>query len=299
MRIPRRALIVLALIGCAASLRAVAPAAESAPATESAPASADLAAARALFERNLDAIRHRDREAYLACYLESETLALNGVGGLNLGYEALAKNAGSGWPDVFDGQDLQLVPLAPGIVYASYRYRVRYGEVEQTGRSERVFRSTPEGWRIAVSTAFSDSPGTSAPPRALVGGTLIDGTGEPATPDSVVVLRDGKIQCAGSRAACPVPADAGVVDVKGTWITPGLIDAHVHFSQTGWVDGRPDALDLRVRHPYEQVEADLRAHPERFWRADLCSGVTAVLDAGGYPWSLGLEERAENDTRAP
>ena len=43
----------------------------------------------------------------------------------------------------------------------------------------------------------------------------------------------------------------------------------------------------------------MRAHPERFWRADLCSGVTAVLDAGGYPWSLGLEERAENDTRAP
>ena len=48
------------------------------------------------------------------------------------------------------------------------------------------------------------------------------------------------------------------------WITPGLIDAHVHFSQTGWADGRPDALDVRATHPYEQTEAELKAHPERY-----------------------------------
>ena len=37
----------------------------------------DIAVARALFERNLDAIRRRDREAYLACYLRADTLARN------------------------------------------------------------------------------------------------------------------------------------------------------------------------------------------------------------------------------
>lgn len=262
-------------------------------------ATVDVASARAVFERNLDAIRHRDRDAYLACYLQSENLVRNGAGGLDLGFAGLAKTAGDGWPDVFDAQDLRLVPVAPGLVYGSYRYRVRYGEDEQTGRSERVFRHTPEGWRIAVTTAFSDPPGTAPPPRALVGATLIDGTGAPPVPDSVVLLRAGKITCAGARAACPVPADAGVLDLKGTWIAPGLIDAHVHFSQTGWADGRPDALDVRAEHPYEAVAADLRAHPERFLHADLCSGVTAVLDTGGYPWTLGLEGRAETDTRSP
>src|ERR1700712_2417389 len=39
---------------------------------------ADIAAARAVFERNLQAIRARDKTAYLACYLDSEALARTG-----------------------------------------------------------------------------------------------------------------------------------------------------------------------------------------------------------------------------
>jgi imidazolonepropionase-like amidohydrolase len=91
----------------------------------------------------------------------------------------------------------------------------------------------------------------------------------------------------------------GTLDVSGLWITPGLVDAHVHFSQTGWADGRPDALDARDRHPYHQTIADLAAHPERFFRSYLCSGVTAVFDVGGYPWTFDLAARAEADTLAP
>ena len=87
--------------------------------------------------------------------------------------------------------------------------------------------------------------------------------------------------------------------LNGAWITPGLIDAHVHFSQTGWADGRPDALDVRKTHPYEKTEGFLKAHPERFFRSYLCSGVTSVFDVGGYPWTLELPRRAENDTLAP
>ena len=83
------------------------------------------------------------------------------------------------------------------------------------------------------------------------------------------------------------------------WITPGLIDAHVHFSQTGWADGRPDAIDVRAQHPYEQVEADLKANPDRFGRSYVCSGVTSVFDVGGYPWTLQLHDKFENDTRVP
>lgn len=270
-----------------------------APLVAAAPQPADLAAARALFERNLDAIRHRDRDAYLACYLRVPSLARSGAGGTELGFAGLAKTAGEGWPDVFDAQDLRLVEVKPGVVYGTYRYRVRYGEREDRGLSERLFLKTADGWRIAVTTAFSAPAGTPPPPRAVVGATLIDGTGRPPLPDAVVVLRNGTIDCAGSRAQCPVPAGVEVSDARGLWLTPGLIDTHVHFSQTGWIDGRPDALDARAAHPYAKVEADLRAHPERFLRTDLCAGVTAVFDVGGYPWTLGLPARAEADTRAP
>jgi imidazolonepropionase-like amidohydrolase len=90
-----------------------------------------------------------------------------------------------------------------------------------------------------------------------------------------------------------------VLDVSGLWIVPGVIDAHVHFSQTGWADGRPDALDVRAKHPYDQVEAGLRLHPERFGRSYLCAGVTSVFDVGGYPWTLGLPAWAEADPEVP
>jgi len=133
----------------------------------------------------------------------------------------------------------------------------------------------------------------------LRGATLIDGTGAPPVRDAVIVLRDGRIECAGPRAMCPVPAGIDTVDARGLWITPGLVDAHVHYSQTGWADGRPDALDLRARFPYEQTERELRMHPERFHRAYLGSGVTAVFDVGGYPWTLDLQESSKDDLFAP
>jgi hypothetical protein len=94
---------------------------------------------------------------------------------------------------VFEASDLQLVPVRPGVVYGTYRYRVRYGAEEQRGISERFFVKTKDGWRIAVTSAFPAPPGTPPPPRALVGATLLDGTGGPPVPDAVVVLRGGKI----------------------------------------------------------------------------------------------------------
>jgi imidazolonepropionase-like amidohydrolase len=147
---------------------------------------------------------------------------------------------------------------------------------------------------------LATAPQPGAPPvLALVGATLLDGTGAPAVADSVVLVGDGKIACAGTREQCPPPEGVETVDLTGRFVTPGLIDAHVHFSQTGWADGRPDALDLRERYPYAEVVADLETHPERFFRTFLCSGVTAVFDVGGYPWTFDLPARAEAADAAP
>ena len=260
----------------------------------------EVEAARKLFERNLEAIRRRDRDAYLATYLDSETLVRTSPEGFQLGFAShAAQTTETGWPDLFEAQDLRLTPVRPGLVYGTYRYRVRDGSEEHSGISERLFVKTPAGWRIALTTAFDSPRGTPPPPRALVGATLVDGTGSSPIPDSVVLIRGGKIECAGESAQCTIPEGVSTLDVTGTWITPGLVDAHVHFSQTGWADGRPDALDLREKYPYEQVQADLKARPERWFRSYLCSGVTAVFDVGGYPWTWGLRARAEDDSAAP
>ena len=292
-----RGALVLAALPAAASGRPVITIAATAP--DSSAITADLAAARGLFQANLDAIRHRDRTAYLACYLHEPGLARTGATGYELGYEGLERSVGTGWPDLFEGLDLRLTPIQPGVVYGTYRYRVRYGATEQLGISERVFLATPEGWRIAVTTAFQAMPGTSPAPRVIVGATLIDGTGGAPVRDAVVVLRDGKIEAAGPRSRVPVPAGIDTLDARGCWVLPGLIDTHVHFSQTGGADGRPDALDLRSVRPYEETEARLREHPERFFRAYLASGVTAVFDVGGYPWTVPMARDAETNLEAP
>lgn len=148
------------------------------------------------------------------------------------------------------------------------------------------------GWLLVATGAFA------APPRALIGGTLVDGTGRPPIGGAVVVMREGRIACAGIARDCPVPAGSERVDVSGRWLTPGLVDGHVHLSQTGWADGRPDSLDVRDRYPYAAVEAALAEHPERFLSSYLCSGVTAIFDVGGYPWTVRLARRGTGN-RAP
>ena len=150
---------------------------------------------------------------------------------------------------------------------------------------------------LALSALFAAGIAPPHSVQALVGATLFDGTGAPPVPRATVVVRDGKIECAGKD--CKVPPGAIVTDVSGAWITPGLIDAHVHFGQTGWADGRPDAFDVRDRYPYEIVASDLAAHPERFFRSQLCSGITSVFDNGGYPWSIEMAHRNRDDPAAP
>lgn len=141
--------------------------------------------------------------------------------------------------------------------------------------------------------------GSAAQTIALTGGTIIDGTGRPAITSGVVVVRGDRLLCVGTAEACPVPDGAVRVDVTGRFLTPGLVDSHVHFSQTGWVDGRPDGLSAPELYPYPETARTLRANPARWYRSYLCSGITAVFDVGGHPWTTSLPAAAEADSLAP
>ncbi len=68
-----------------------------------------------------------------------------------------------------------------------------------------------------------------APPIAIVGGTLIDGTGRAGVTDSVVVVSGGRFQEVGKRGEVTIPQGAEVIDAKGKTIMPGLIDGHCHY----------------------------------------------------------------------
>ena len=92
---------------------------------------------------------------------------------------------------------------------------------------------------------------------ALVGATVIDGSGGPELPDAVVVVRGSRIESVGTRAGFKLPDRTLEVDVSGRWIIPGLVDAHVHLT-----DGNAGVLDWTL-HRY------------------LAYGVTTVRDVHG------------------
>jgi imidazolonepropionase-like amidohydrolase len=70
---------------------------------------------------------------------------------------------------------------------------------------------------------------------ALVGATLVDGSGKPAVSDAAVVVRDGRIIAAGPRASVTIPRDAKQIDVRGKTLVPGLWDMHAHLHQAEWI----------------------------------------------------------------
>ncbi|MGA8143425.1 MAG: amidohydrolase family protein [Candidatus Acidiferrales bacterium] len=76
--------------------------------------------------------------------------------------------------------------------------------------------------------------GSRADTLAVVGGTLIDGTGSAPVPDSAVVIEKGRIVAAGPRSLVKIPHGATKIDARGKTVLPGLWDMHAHFEQVEW-----------------------------------------------------------------
>ena len=91
--------------------------------------------------------------------------------------------------------------------------------------------------KVSVTTSQSISPSTGSPypstykpapsaPTLIRGATVLIGNGD-RLENADVLLRDGVISAVGVQLAAP--ADARIVDGRGKWVTPGLIDVHSHL----------------------------------------------------------------------
>jgi imidazolonepropionase-like amidohydrolase len=104
------------------------------------------------------------------------------------------------------------------------------------------------------------------PTIAIIGANLWDGTGRPPVANAVTLVRGDRIICAGAAGECPVPRRARVIDARGQWLIPGLIDSHVHM------------LFLIGGSASEELSLDLH---------DLMAqGITTVRDMGTNPAEL-------------
>ncbi|OGP50358.1 MAG: hypothetical protein A2Y79_11575 [Deltaproteobacteria bacterium RBG_13_43_22] len=108
--------------------------------------------------------------------------------------------------------------------------------------------------------------------------TMIDGTGNPPQENISILIRQGKI----IRIGQDIEAE-GIrrLDVKGAFVLPGLIDAHVHLMFG------PGAI---LHYPTVPTKETWRITWGRYFpqylRAYLACGVTTILDMGAPPFVI-------------
>jgi imidazolonepropionase-like amidohydrolase len=154
-------------------------------------------------------------------------------------------------------------------------------------------------WALGATLAALVPAGAAAERLAIVGATLIDGTGRAPLADAIVVVEGERIVAVGPRATIAVPKGATILDGRGRFVVPGLIDAHVHFFQSGGLYARPDVVDLRRHRPYDREIARLKESLSRTFARYLLSGITSVADVGGPFWNFEVRERAAATAMAP
>jgi imidazolonepropionase-like amidohydrolase len=133
----------------------------------------------------------------------------------------------------------------------------------------------------------------------IQGATVITGTGNPVIRNAAIVIEGGRIRDIGPRNEVRVPGNAQTIDARGKWVIPGLIDAHVHFSQSGGLYTRPDVIDLRKLRSYEQETAWIKERLPYTFERYLASGITGVVDCGGPMWNFEVRDIASKTKRAP
>ncbi len=109
--------------------------------------------------------------------------------------------------------------------------------------------------------------------KALVGATLVDGTGRPAVADSTVLVDGDLIQAVGPRGAVEIPPDAEEIDLSGLTLLPGLIDTHDHLADKNYT--------LLSRWEIEEPASVAHLKTARAIEDSLAAGYTTIRDAGG------------------
>lgn len=133
-------------------------------------------------------------------------------------------------------------------------------------------------------------------PVALLGATIIDGTGGPVLMDGGILVRDGRIEAIGPRETLILPRGTAEVELGGRFIIPGLVDAHTTVER--WA--LPRYLEFGVttvrdlHGEFDAALAGMRASRDTGWAGPRIFSAGATVDgAGAAPPALAAaDERA-------
>jgi len=103
---------------------------------------------------------------------------------------------------------------------------------------------------------------------AIVGGNLVNLDGEGSLLDSVILVEGNRISAIGKEGELTVPDTADVINAKGKWLIPGLMNMHVHL---GLVLPGKQAAELA-----NESDAALGLRMAAAARESLQAGVTTI-----------------------
>ena len=118
-------------------------------------------------------------------------------------------------------------------------------------------------------------------------------------PNATVMIHDNRIVYVMQNVTLERAQGDKVIDGRGKWVIPGLIDGHVHFFQSGNLYTRPDAADFNAVVPYAQEVARNKARLPATFKVWLANGVTGVVDIGGPFWNFDMRDQANATAEAP
>ena len=153
---------------------------------------------------------------------------------------------------------------------------------------------------LAAQATAAEGPGSNV--TVINGVTLIhpEREGAAAVEEmATLVIAGDKIQIAGAGITLELPQGAKVIDGRGKWVVPGLIDSHVHFFQSGNPYTRPDVVDFNAVVPYADEVRRNKARLPATFKVWLASGVTSVVDIGGPFWNFDVRDLSVASDAAP
>jgi len=113
--------------------------------------------------------------------------------------------------------------------------------------------------------------------KVLIGGTLIDGTGDEPLKNAIVVIKNSRIVDIGKEGDIEIPPESNIIRVDGCTITPGLIDAHLHFTGTRSRDMMEWILETNPALRALRIAADAKALLQAGYTAVRCCGSTIAI----------------------
>jgi len=131
----------------------------------------------------------------------------------------------------------------------------------------------------------------------ITNATIIDTKNEQILNGQSILIENDKIVKIGNNITAT--SNAKVIDLKGKWVLPGLVDSHIHLFQSGGLYTRPDGLDLRKYRSYETERQWLKDNAGDLLKRYLACGITTVIDIGGPLYNFNIRNQFNQETLSP